>query len=965
MTGGTLRPDAPSYVERQADQDVYEGLLSGEFRYVLTSRQMGKSSLMVRTMARLRAAGVQAAALDLSAIGQNVTPEQWYTGLLASLGEQLGLEDQMEEVWSANSRMGWLQRWFRAVRMAVLDSRPGALVIFVDEIDSILSLPFSTDEFFGAIRECYNRRPKDPELDRLTFCLMGVTTPSDLVRDKRITPFNIGRRIELSDFTEREAAPLAAGLHADPGRAAALLKRVLYWTSGHPYLTQRLCLALASEARDSRPGDVDRNCEELFFTIRSRDRDDNLVFVRERMLRSHPDVAGLLEMYSRVRRGRWVPDVETDPLGSVLRLSGIVRWDNGRLRIRNRIYDRVFDRAWIRAAMPDAELHRQRAAFWLGVLRTAGISAVVVLAMGIMLAITLSHTRDGYVSQAKATLVSGAQGQRHRSLELISKAVPAFSDDAVLRNLAIKALALFDLKDGRTWPGWRLRTRSVALNSDFTLYARGDLDGNVVVENTANQPEVVRLGATGSVERLVFSPDDRYLAAKVQGETNAGAVVWDLRDHQQILRVSREVHERALEFSPDSLRIACGHLDGSVAIYRLTGAQGAVEPEVQVAKDSQQPAKWLRFNPGASKLAWCSDGSPYVRICDLETRQVRSVFYHPVRVLDIAWHPNGEWLATACQSGEIYLWDPRLPNAPRVLGRHDGEARLLAFNHHGDLLASYGADKVLALWVPFTGRQLTCRVESEGPDELLFSADDSQLGVHRKGGDVGVWKINPGMEYRVLAAPLGISAIESLDFSPDGGLLAAASNDGIIVWEAAEGREVQSLKEVATRSALFDPASGDLLASGGYGFRRWRPAGVSTGAPLPFAIVDARQTGEFGQFAPAANGGVAAAFLPGIKMPGITDPRPDRLCVFDPKIPTAITNLQELVRYRALAISPDGRYVAAQSADNGQLHLWDVERGALLEGLWRSDTGTSFAFSPAGGWLATTSGWDGPLLADG
>src|SRR6266849_1745512 len=86
------------------------------------------------------------------------------------------------------------------------------LVIFLDEIDAVRSLPFSTDEFFAAIRECYNRRAQDAEFQRLTFCLLGVASPSDLIRDTRMTPFNIGRRMELTDFTAAEAAPLAVRL---------------------------------------------------------------------------------------------------------------------------------------------------------------------------------------------------------------------------------------------------------------------------------------------------------------------------------------------------------------------------------------------------------------------------------------------------------------------------------------------------------------------------------------------------------------------------------------------------------------------------------------------------------------------------------------------------------------------------------------------------------------------------------
>ena len=81
VTGGTLRDDAPSYVTRQADNDLYDGLEAGEFCYVLTSRQMGKSSLMVRTAVRLRQAGRTVILLDLTQIGQELTVEQFYDGL--------------------------------------------------------------------------------------------------------------------------------------------------------------------------------------------------------------------------------------------------------------------------------------------------------------------------------------------------------------------------------------------------------------------------------------------------------------------------------------------------------------------------------------------------------------------------------------------------------------------------------------------------------------------------------------------------------------------------------------------------------------------------------------------------------------------------------------------------------------------------------------------------------------------
>ena len=223
VVGGTMRTDARSYVRRDADEELYNGLMANEFCHVLTARQMGKSSLMLRTAARLREAGIGVAALDLTGIGTNLSPEQWYSGLIVQLGDRFNLEDQLLEFWRANVSLGPMQRWISAIRKVLLPSRPGRLAIFIDEIDAVASLSFSTDEFFSGIRECYNLRNENAEMNRLTFCLLGVANPSDLIRDTRTTPFNVGRRIELNDFTEQEALALAEGLGGTTAENNALL----------------------------------------------------------------------------------------------------------------------------------------------------------------------------------------------------------------------------------------------------------------------------------------------------------------------------------------------------------------------------------------------------------------------------------------------------------------------------------------------------------------------------------------------------------------------------------------------------------------------------------------------------------------------------------------------------------------------------------------------------------------------
>ncbi len=386
VTGGTLRHDASCYVERPADRQLMSGLLSGEFCYVLTSRQMGKSSLMVRTAGRLRNLGTDVVVLDLTAIGLNLSAEQWYDGLVVRMANQLRLEDELEEFWTGNARLGPLQRMMAALQQVVLPKlavRAGQsgtpsgspsngvrLVVFVDEIDTVRSLPFSTDEFFAAIRECYNRRAIDREFNQVTFCLLGMAVPADLIRDPRMTPFNIGQRIELTDFSELETAPLESGLDSrlaqsgrDRSHSGRMMKRVLHWSAGHPYLTQRLCKAvvdaeLSLHSALSSEQFIDRLCEDLFLSSRARERDDNLLFVRERLVRTEKDLAALLGLYELIWKGDSVKDEEENPLVEELRLAGIVRASAGLLTVRNRVYFQVFDPVWVKANKPEAEVEK-------------------------------------------------------------------------------------------------------------------------------------------------------------------------------------------------------------------------------------------------------------------------------------------------------------------------------------------------------------------------------------------------------------------------------------------------------------------------------------------------------------------------------------------------------------------------------------------------------------------------------
>lgn len=351
-TGGALEPDDPSYVTRLADQELWQAVLSGQYCNILTSRQMGKSSLMVRTVSRLRSHGVCPVVIDLTNIGTTVTVSEWYFGIVSQFKRQLGLNLDEVAWWTERADLGPVQRFSDFLRQVVLEEVNGAIVVFIDEIDSTLNLSF-TDDFFAAIRALYNARAREPIYQRLTFVLVGVARPTELIRSRWRTPYNIGTSIDLGDFSEPEAQKLLKGLKdVYPQQAETILEQVLYWTDGHPYLTQKVCAEVAAGDECGLDEGMDRLVERLFLAPKVKREESNLVSIRDR-IRESRDRAAMLRVYRRIRAGEPIKDEERAATKSHLKLIGLVKvGSEGCLVVRNRIYHQIFDTQWVKETMP-------------------------------------------------------------------------------------------------------------------------------------------------------------------------------------------------------------------------------------------------------------------------------------------------------------------------------------------------------------------------------------------------------------------------------------------------------------------------------------------------------------------------------------------------------------------------------------------------------------------------------------
>lgn len=375
QVGGTLKIDNPSYITREADIILYEQLKNSEFCYVFNSRQIGKSSLQARVRYQLENEGFKCISISLTGIGRQVNIDEWYYSIVSRMVDDFGIKmDSLLKWWQELGLLSPLEKLNKFIKTQLLAKIKQNIIIFIDEIDTVLSLTFPIEDFFVFIRECYNERANNPNYNRLTFALFGVATPTQLIKDTRRTPFNIGYAIQLNPFSTKEASKLAVGLNIKVKNldlAEYLIEEILIWTGGQPFLTQKICKSIVDypDAIPSQKASLNRWLKELIqvniIEPWENKNEPHLLNIFNRVNNSQEPLIKLLKLYISILKSGEIAATNT-PEESDLILAGlIVKNYHNKLRVYNRIYALVFNSQWVAEMLKGKRPYGENLTGWI------------------------------------------------------------------------------------------------------------------------------------------------------------------------------------------------------------------------------------------------------------------------------------------------------------------------------------------------------------------------------------------------------------------------------------------------------------------------------------------------------------------------------------------------------------------------------------------------------------------------